>query len=185
MCSKMYSGVLKSRRVNASIAMGSAFFGNADSSYRSGNARRAVGAVSTTDYDRQSDVAPAYARWVRLRIRRANFLPCGHSSRCTLTDTALIACTHAMVQRWYGYVVCSRRVPEHSLLQVGLWTLRALGSYSHFGMAPPNRRLHEEGHQAASCEAHRKKEHWRDRASGRIADPRDDVLRDEAAKVAH
>jgi hypothetical protein len=56
----MYSGVFKSRRVNASIAMGSAFFGNADSSYRSGNARRAAGAVSTTDYDRQSDVAPAY-----------------------------------------------------------------------------------------------------------------------------
>jgi hypothetical protein len=44
----MYSGVFKSRRVNASIAMGSAFFGNADSSYRSGNARRAAGAVSTT-----------------------------------------------------------------------------------------------------------------------------------------
>jgi len=170
----MYSGVLKSRRVNASIAMGSAFFGNADSSYRSGNARRAAGAVSTTDYDRQSDVAPAYARWVRLRIRRANFLPCGHSSRCTLT-----------VQRWYGYVVCSRRVPEHSLLQVGLWTLRALGSYSHFGMAPPNRRLHEEGHQAAGREARRQKQHWRNRASGRIADPRDDILRDEAAKVAH
>ena len=185
MCSKMYSGVLKSRRVNASIAMGSAFFGNADNSYRSGNARRAAGAVSTTDYDRQSDVAPAYARWVRLRIRRANFLPCGHSSRCTLTDTALIACTHAMVQRWYGYVVCSRRVPEHSLLQVGLWTLRALGSYSHFGMAPPNRRLHEEGHQAAGREARRQKQHWRNRASGRIADPRDDILRDEAAKVAH
>ena len=60
-----------------------------------------------------------------------------------------------------------------------------LGSYSHLRMAPPNRRLHEEGHQAASCEARRQKEHWRDRASGRIADPRYDVLRDEAAKVAH
>jgi hypothetical protein len=101
------------------------------------------------------------------------------------TDTALIARTDAMVQWWYGYVVCSRRVPEHSLLQVGLWTLRALGSYSHFRMAPPNRRLHEEGHQAAGCEAGRQKEHWRNRASGRIADPRDDILRDEAAKVAH
>jgi hypothetical protein len=62
---------------------------------------------------------------------------------------------------------------------------RPLGSYSHLRMAPPNRRLHEEGHQAASCEARRQKEHWRDRASGRIADPRYDVLRDEAAKVAH
>jgi len=41
------------------LAMGSAFFGNADNSYRSGNARRAAGAVSTTDYDRQSDVASA------------------------------------------------------------------------------------------------------------------------------
>jgi hypothetical protein len=100
-------------------------------------------------------------------------------------DTALIARKRAMVQWWYGYVVCSRRVPEHSLLQVGLWTLRALGSYSHFRMAPPNRRLHEEGHQAAGCEARRQKEHWRNRASGRIADPRDDILRDEAAKVAH
>jgi hypothetical protein len=76
----MYSGVFKSRRVNASIAMGSAFFGNADNSYRSGNARRAAGAVSTTDYDRQSDVAAAYAMG-SLRIRRANFLPCGHPSR--------------------------------------------------------------------------------------------------------
>src|ERR1700719_2123866 len=27
-------------------------------------------------------------------------------------------------------------------------------------MGPPNRRLHEEGHQAASCEARRQKEHW-------------------------
>jgi hypothetical protein len=33
-------------------------------------------------------------------IRRANFLPCGHPSRCTLTDTALIARTHALVQWW-------------------------------------------------------------------------------------
>src|ERR1700676_3322248 len=72
-----------------------------------------------------------------------------------------------------------------SLLQVDLWTLRASGSYGHLRMAPPNRCLHEEGHQAASCEARRQKEHWRDRASARIADPRYDVLRDEATKVAH
>jgi hypothetical protein len=63
-------------------------------------------------------------------------------------------------------------------------TTSALGSYGYLRMAPPNRRLHEEGHQAASCEAHRQKEHWRDRASGRIANPRYDALRDEAAKVA-
>jgi hypothetical protein len=80
-------------------------------------------------------------------------------------------------------MVCSR--PENSLLQVDLWTLRALGSYGILRMAPPNRRLHEEGHQPAGCEARRRKEHWRDRASGRIADPRYDVLRDEATKVAH
>jgi hypothetical protein len=48
-------------------------------------------------------------------------------------------------------------------------------------MAPPYRRLHEEGHPAAGCEARRQKQHWRNRASGRIADPRDDILRDEAA----
>ena len=45
--------------------------------------------------------------------------------------------------------------------------------------------LLDEGHQAASCEAHRQKEHWRDCASGRIANPRYDILRDEAAKVAY
>ena len=55
---------------------------------------------STTNYNRQSDVAAAYARWVRLRIRRANFLLCGHVSVAPLTDTALIARTHAMVQGW-------------------------------------------------------------------------------------
>ena len=46
---------------------------------------------------------------------------------------------------------------------MGSRVLRALGSYGHLRMAPPNRRLHEEGHQAASCEARRQKEHWRDR----------------------
>jgi hypothetical protein len=109
----------------------------------------------------------------------------GHPSVALLDRRTLIARTYAMVQRWYGYVVCSCRVPEHSLLQVGLWTLRALGSYGHLRMGPPNRRLHEEGHQAAGCEARRQKEHWRNRASGRIADPRDDILRDEATQVAH
>ena len=58
------------------LAMGSAFFGNADNSYRSGNARRAAGAVSTTDYDRQSDVAAAYARRAQLASLGLNsFLP--------------------------------------------------------------------------------------------------------------
>jgi hypothetical protein len=40
---------------------GFGLFGNADNSYRSGNARRAAGAVSSTDYDRHSDVAAPYA----------------------------------------------------------------------------------------------------------------------------
>jgi hypothetical protein len=84
----------------SSIAVGLAFFGNAESSYRSGNARREVGAVSTTDYNRQSDVAAAYARRAQLGSFGSLFLPCGHPSRCTLTDTALIARTHAMVQGW-------------------------------------------------------------------------------------
>ena len=96
-------------RLNASIAMGSAFFGNADSSYRSGNARRAAGAVSTTDYDRQSDVAPAYARWVRLRIRRELFalwplLPL-HPKRYS-TDHAH-ACDYVAIWWFYGLIVSS------------------------------------------------------------------------------
>jgi hypothetical protein len=37
-----------------------------------------------------------------LRIRRANFLLCGHASVAPLTDTALIARKRAMVQWWYG-----------------------------------------------------------------------------------
>jgi hypothetical protein len=84
-----------------------------------------------------------------------------------------------------GTIGASKCAPERDFGQSIRPLPALLGSNRHVRMAPPDRRLHEEGHQAASCEAGRQKEHWRDRASGRIADPRDDVLRDEAAKVAH
>jgi hypothetical protein len=70
----MYSGAFKSRRVNASIAVGSAFFGMRTTVIVAAMLVEQLEAVSSTDYDRQSDVAAAHARWVRLRIRRASFL---------------------------------------------------------------------------------------------------------------
>jgi hypothetical protein len=71
--------------------------------------------------------AHSWVVWVRLRIRRANFLPCGHSSRCTLTDTALIARTRAMVQGWW---LMSAAAPA-----IGRWAKRSLARLKGFEAA--------------------------------------------------
>jgi hypothetical protein len=73
----MYSGAFETRPVNHQLLWLWPFSGMRTTVTVAAMLVEPAGAVSTTDYDRQSDVAAAYARWVRFAAAGRTFCSAG------------------------------------------------------------------------------------------------------------